>query len=1052
MVNVFAGLTLCRRSAHRRRGGWLATAAFLLALPVQAQALAMRHFDNRDGLPQSQVSALLEDRHGFIWASTGDGLTRLGPNGAQVFDGTNGFNAKDVSDLAEDRDGAIWVATEERGLTRIRGREVTVFGAGQGLTEENIHCLVQTRGGELYAGSQHGLFRRRGDRFERVPLPEPWGTGAITALAEDSRGAVWMGSRRGALARRNGVRLEPGDLPPAAQENAIVRLRADPGGQLWALQAERMLRLEGGTAWALADLPEMPGNVLLTGFSFDRAGGMLVALGTDGLYLREADGAARVLPPRDLLCRDAITCAIRDRNGGLWIGTDGDHLWAQPFTGLHSLVRDPATGTDLGLGTVTSFQERPGGGLLLGSNNGVFLWQAGRGVTQHWSRGNGLTSPDVWMLQDDGQGGTWIGTLKGLFRLGSGGQLRPGPPELAKAQIQCLALQGGRIWVGTDKGLAELDAGGRFLALHDPTDQVGFSAVHCLLDQDGVLLAGTSQGVMRFQDGQFQAAFGAEDPTRRLQILALHRDPAKRVWVGTSQGLEVREPERGTWSTMGLEAGGQPLYSITWIRSLADGNIAVGHAKGVTLLAPSGRTFQLTRRVGLISDETNQDAALVDHAGRLWIGMVGGACVLDGLKAFPALPAPVPVILDVAWERGTFWLPERVALPPGFASLAVHADAGNPNTPYPVRFEVRFEESGSPWHPLEPGLASIHFEGLSPGVHRLRLRAGMSGAGWRESAPLSLTIQPAWWQTLWARAALAVLAGLTAFAVARLWMLRLRRLNQVLESRVALRTRELEGSTQELANKNKALEWTHRQLKDTLESRMRMINTVSHDLRSPLTSILLSVDRIQSSAEEVPPKAARILGIMAQEAQRLDHIVKSLLDRNRAESLADQLAFRPARPAEVLDKLEDTLTLKAEARGLRTHLFLEPASLQADLRLDVAAMQQVLFNLVENALKFTDPPGDVGVRSTLKEQDWMLEVWDTGRGIPRAECDRLFSAFQQAREQDANKGWGLGLFICRSIVAAHGGRIEVDSDLGKGAIFTVRVPLAQAELSAVRPA
>ena len=331
------------------------------------------------------------------------------------------------------------------------------------------------------------------------------------------------------------------------------------------------------------------------------------------------------------------------------------------------------------------------------------------------------------------------------------------------------------------------------------------------------------------------------------------------------------------------------------------------------------------------------------------------------------------------------------------------------------------------------------------------MRAGLPGAGWRESPPLDLTIQAAWWQTLWARTGMAALAALAAFAIARLWMMRLRRLNQMLESRVAQRTQELEGSTRELAQKNQSLEWTHRQLKDTLESRMRMINTVSHDLRSPLTSILLSVERIQDAADGVPPRAARILGIMAQEAHRLDGIVKGLLDRNRAETLADRLDLQPGRPGEILEKLEDTLALKAEARGLRTHLYLEPASLEAGLLLDVAAMRQVLFNLVENAIKFTDPPGDVGVRSTLKERDWVLEIWDTGRGIPRAECERLFSAFQQAREQDANKGWGLGLFICRSIVVAHGGSIEVDSDTGKGAIFCVRMPLAPVAVAPLTP-
>lgn len=253
--------------------------------------------------------------------------------------------------------------------------------------------------------------------------------------------------------------------------------------------------------------------------------------------------------------------------------------------------------------------------------------------------------------------------------------------------------------------------------------------------------------------------------------------------------------------------------------------------------------------------------------------------------------------------------------------------------------------------------------------------------------------------------------------------------------------RALEARSLELAEKNKSLEWTHHQLKETLESRMQMINTVSHDLRSPLTSILLSVERIQASPDELPPKVTKSLGIMAQEATRLNAIVRSLLDQNRAEALTERLSLGRGCPREILENLEDTLALKAEDRGLRAHLYVEPDSLEAPLMLDVAAMQQVLFNLVENSLKFTDPPGDIGVRSTLQRPNWLLEVWDSGRGIPKADCERLFNAFQQSQGKDAQKGWGLGLFICRSIVLAHGGRIEVDSDLGKGAIFRVFLPL-----------
>jgi signal transduction histidine kinase/ligand-binding sensor domain-containing protein len=1016
-----------------------------LLLPLKAQSLAMRQFNNRDGVPQSQVTALLEDRHGFIWASTNDGLVRLGPNGSQLFDARNGLLARDATRLLEDRDGAIWVPSTERGLARIRGREVSNFGRSEGLLDENIHCLLETRQGDLLVGSHRGLFRKRGERFEAVVLPEPWFTSVINSMVEDAEGWVWLASRKGALARWNGSRLEPAVLPGvAARANDILSIQKDPSGQLWALQEDCLLRRGQDGVWSRAALPGLPATVVLSSFSFDSSGELLLPLGSDGLYLGSPDGSFRILNARDLPCRESIRCALRDRHGGLWLGTDGDYLWAQPFPGLLSLARHPVTQAELGLGTVLSILELPGHRMLLGSNTGVFLWEAGRGLVQHWNRGNGLVSEDVWVMHPDNQGGAWVGTTQGLFRLGSGGRLLPGPRELAKAHVQCIAARDKRLWVGTDKGLAELDEQGRFLALHVPMEETGYSAVHCLLPRTEDLLVGSGKGLLRFKDGTFQLAFPG-NPVDKWQILALHQDASGRLWVGTSQSLQVREPGKGTWSTLGLEAGGQELNSISWIRSLATGTIAIGHAKGVTLVSPQGKATHLTRRLGLLSDETNQGAALEDSQGRLWIGMVGGVCILDQLKTFPVLTPPTPVVLDVAWERGSFWNPRVVTLPPGFDSLAVHLDAGMPCTPFPVRFEASSGAQDAPWRPLEPGPGNVYYGGLNPGTHRLRFRASLDGMSWRESTPLQLTIQPRWFMTLWARGSLVLLVILGAFVLVKR---RFQNLNQKyldLDVKVQERTRELEGKTQELAQRNQSLEWTHRQLKETLASRMQLISTVSHDLRSPLTSILLSVERIQEFSDEVQPKVAKTLGIMAQEARRLEAIVKGLLDRNRAESLADRLVLEPVHPKVILENLEETLILKAESRGLRTHLYIEPASLEVQVLLDVAAMQQVLFNLVENALKFTDQPGDVGVRSSLQDQHWLLEVWDTGRGIPRAECDRLFNPFEQGRAPDAEKGWGLGLFICRSIVEAHGGRIVVDSDSGKGSIFQVFIPLFQVQ-------
>ena len=1025
-----------------RRISWLGVLALLLGSPLVAQALAMRHFDRRDGLPQSQVRALLEDRNGFIWAGTNEGVTRLGPNGHQLFDASTGLRAKDILCLLEDRSGAIWAASAERGLARIRGREVTTFGLKEGLPDESTRALLETRRGDLLVGSAQGLGRRQGERFERVPLPEPWSLAPLQALAEDPEGWVWLGARNGKVARWREGAFEVAVLPPPAETTPLVALQTDPSGQIWVLESERLLRRSLDGRWQVEPLPGLPPSTVFSGLSFTPAGELLLSLGSDGLYLRQADGSHRLLNRRNLLCRDAINCALRDRNGGLWIGTDGDYLWVQALPGLWSLTHDPETDLSLGLGSVTSFLALPGGRMLFGSNNGVILWQQDKGVLKRWSRKDGLPSQDVWMLHDDGGGGAWVGTLKGLCRLGADQRIHPGPRELEKSHAQCMVRQGKRLWVGTDMGLAELDLQGRFLGQHHPVQATGYTSIHCLLARSEDLVVGTSAGLFLFEQGAFHR-YQANSPLDRVQILALHADARQRVWVGTSQSLMVNDPSDGSWTNLDLEADGQPLYGITWIRGLSSGGTAIGHAKGVTILPREGKPVLITHRLGLISDETNQGGALEDGQGRLWLGMVGGACFLEGGATVPEYPLPVPVVLDITWERGTFWMPREATLPPGYASLVVHVDSGSPNTPVPVRFEAQLDELGGSWQALESGNGSVQFGGLSPGTHLLRFRTSLGGTVWQEAAPVRLTIKPTWYQTLLARFLLVLVLATACILVLRARFRTLERNNEALEAKVRSRTKELQAWTRELALRNQGMEWTQNQLKDTLESRMQMINTVSHDLRSPLTTILISVERLNASAQ-AEPTLARVLGIMKHEAHRLEGILKALLDKNRTESLADRLSMKLTHPEDLLENLGSTLELKAEARGLQTRLDLDLASGEVWTQLDPVAMRQVLFNLVENALKFTDPPGLVGVRTRVLESHWHLEVWDTGRGIPKAQCERLFHPFQQTRDQDAKKGWGLGLYICRTIVEAHGGRIEVESEEGSGSVFRVRLPLVVA--------
>lgn len=1019
-----------------RRGWrvWLAGWLMLLGTWLQAQAPALRRFDQHDGLPQSQIMSLLEDRSGFLWVGTMDGVARMGPSGFQAFDSSLGLGFGQVMAMLEDREGGIWVASSESGVTHIRGRKVTTFGPAQGLGALDAYCLLESRSGELFVGTRVGLFRLRGERFEQVDLPGNWKYSPIFALAQDGNDQILLGSRAGKLASWDGRDLQTVGLPEQSNPERVVALRSNPDGSIWMLQNSRLLRREKGL-WRVEALPGLPSMVKMSTLALGNQGELLIALGSDGLYVRSPDGRGKRLGPQEGFPRYPINCAIRDRHGLLWIGTDGDHLHAQAFGGLKTLVRNPEPQAPMDLGSVTAFQELPGNRMLIGSAHGVSLWEEGRGILRQWQQREGLPVNEVWALYPDGEGGTWVGTIKGIARLGADGRLRPGPRELATANVGKILVHLGRVWVASDLGLMELDLSGRFLAKHTPPQEVGFPDVNNLRPRPWGLLVGTRSGLYTFREGQFRKTYPTS-PVALSSIIALHEDPQGQLWVATLQGLFCLDRQTHDWKNF-LAPNGRPLTGVTWICTLPSGVIAVGHGRGVLLVDAKGASVHLTRRLGLLSDETNQEAILVDRRGRLWMGLVGGACILEPSRVFSALPLPPPVVMEVSWEGGSAWKPGDLQLPPRSSGLAITFDTGMPSTSLPPRYEVRLVGLDATWRPVEGNNTSVQFGRLEPGTYRFQARNSLDGRSWAESAPLILHVQRAWFQTYWARGAF-VLVGVGALFLLIKWRLtQLEQRNRDLETRIEARTREL-------ALRNKSMERLHHQLKRTLESRLQMVNTVSHDLRSPLTSILLSVDRIQETTGEMSAGLTKTLGVLEREARRLEAIVKGLLDRSRSESMTDSLNQRLCHPSEILNGLTDTLRLKAEARDLRSHLDLDPADEEVWILADTTGLQQTLFNLLENALKFTEPPGLVGVRSRVDGAQWVLEVWDTGRGIPADKLEKIFLPFEQTENTDAQQGWGLGLAICRNMVQGHEGRLEVESELGKGSLFRVILPLVMA--------
>ncbi len=220
--------------------------------------------------------------------------------------------------------------------------------------------------------------------------------------------------------------------------------------------------------------------------------------------------------------------------------------------------------------------------------------------------------------------------------------------------------------------------------------------------------------------------------------------------------------------------------------------------------------------------------------------------------------------------------------------------------------------------------------------------------------------------------------------------------------------------------------------------RREFVANVSHELRTPLTSIRAMVETLEAGAIEDKAITSDFLARIVGEVDRLNALVEDLLDLARLEAGRTTLNYATVDPAEVVRTGADRLRLQIERAQLTMDVSAEGA-LQP-IRVDRARLEQVLINLVHNAIKFTPAGGAIHLQVRQGDDNTTIEVRDTGIGIAPIEQIRLFERFYKSDKARRSEGTGLGLAIAKHIVQAHGGTISVESVVGEGATFRIVVP------------
>jgi signal transduction histidine kinase/CheY-like chemotaxis protein len=347
------------------------------------------------------------------------------------------------------------------------------------------------------------------------------------------------------------------------------------------------------------------------------------------------------------------------------------------------------------------------------------------------------------------------------------------------------------------------------------------------------------------------------------------------------------------------------------------------------------------------------------------------------------------------------------------------------------------------WNEVDSTRRFATYTNLDPGNYVFRVIGANNDGIWNEEgASIRITVTPPWWETMWFRigmmvVAIGLLAGGFRWRVSAIEA-RSRRLGmQVME-----RTKELQKSKEDAETANRA--------KSTFLANM------SHELRTPLHAIL-GFSRFLTRDSGLDKSQQERLDIINRSGEHLLGMIDDILSLSKIEAGRVELKQDPFDVMQMLQDVGQMMMSRAEGKGLRFTLDLDPA-LPPYVQGDVGKLRQVLVNLLGNAVKFTET-GDVWLRArsqpTANDPDIVMlqfEVQDSGPGIPQNRLDEVFESFVQFdHTQNMEGGTGLGLTISKTLVDMMNGEIKIESEPGQGSLFKVKIPLQMVEAGTAIP-
>ncbi len=1026
----------------------------------------------KNGLGSVQVNAIAQDKFGFLWLGTMNGLYKYDGYTLQLFktnhEGKTLLSSY-IANLFFDSKNNLWILNDENGLNRYNiltdklDQYVSDKKNENTIANNHVEQIIEDKNGNYWLATNDGL-----DKLE---------------IKADSKGS------ENVTITHFKSQIENSGSLPGMRINSVL----PSGNSIWCGTDAGLCEIDISSNNVTRHLEITSGedkNSTITCIVEDKTHNVWIGTSSSGIWMlnKSLTGQpvfTQVIKSTDL-SNAFVSSLMFDNNFNLWIGTKGGG--AIKYNLISQKADDIAQETTGGKRINALFRDVTGVIWMAHENglNKVLDKKQFSNLEFANAPFNFKDNVYVYAVLEDMQGNVWMGTEKeGLYKYNPqtksvihySVQSQP-PYKLKSNDVYALAENKFMIYIGTSTGLNVVNKlTGACIQLPDQLYDLNINSISmdskgdiwmglmnygiCKLDyltwqctfyqddektksaengnndvksilcgKDNLLYLATDSGLKVFNtiSKTFKRYRSVPDNPLTIssnRVTAMYQDKEGKLWVTTNNGgFNLFNPQSEEFTRIRC----QYLNENTEVYSIlpdSKNNLWLSTKVGIVKYEKFSNNFVLFDKTdGTISKEFNAGAFFKNKRGDIYYGGINGITIFnpdsiatftgDFKMAYNSVQANNHTLAFEFNDKGE----QMVTLNPDEYSFSIDFTALNFIAPEKIQYAIKLEGVDKDW--ISKGNNhSINYNNLSPGVYHFKFRASMGEGDWKESpTDLVIIIKPPFYKTWWFLALISILITSSAYTIIRLRVMRI------------------------TEQKKKEVEM------QSIKMKHQFLANMSHEIRTPMNSVIGFTTLLQDTPLNNEQK--NYLSAIQSQAENLLVIINDILDFSKIDAGKIILNKEPVLLQKIIDKVYSTLYLKAQEKGL--YFVIEKLSdVPNVIFTDEVRMYQILTNLLNNAIKFTEK-GKVGLQIMKLEENeksvqLQFKVYDTGIGIPQEKLPIIFDLFTQVNMDSAKKfgGTGLGLSITRQLVQLHGGAISVESEENNGTTFHVDIPFEKIE-------